>query len=306
MKKLYLTLLFVFLAISVLFVPASADTFYDNDGYFTITSQEYIDHPELDYRSSISSPVIENHTIPSDYSIIAKGCYINSSRNYQEVYWIYNRSSAAPFPISISSSNSTSYLYNGSGGGDFIMIIDRVYSDSSVIYWNYITSNSCNISGICSFFVPLSDRSTGDLIKPETWDPLVYFDVVGVSSGVECNIAPRSGSLGTPYDVYLFPSSVPVDGGTVSNIITSSKYITELSASEYTGLVNSGFGDLLDTLQENYNNYYDGGSWYNRGLPQIHFMLNVKILNFLIVLILILIIFLMLIYFLLVVILNYG
>ena len=212
-------------------VIASAATFYDNDGFFTVTSSDYTNHPDLDYRHFLDSPIIGgNHTIPSDYSVIGKGCYIYPSQSYQLVYWIYAKASYAPFPIQLSTSDGSSYLYTSYGSGDFIIIADRVFSDGSSEYWNYNSSNTVNISGICSFYVPLTDRSTGSPIVPETQIQFNLNTTFDSNLNLYFNASSNS-LLDNPVHFYLFPSSVNISSGSVSTVI-SDTYVTELSPSQ--------------------------------------------------------------------------
>lgn len=248
-------------------VIASADSFFDGNGFYTISNSGYVSSPYYDY--NISPVLGSNVSIPSNYVLIAYGFDSSSTRG--NVTWYYADPSVIPFYFYQSGSNI--YLGENSHRINGFYITNTCDSSGNYSYYNsnsfgyFVTGGSISITS----FYPVYNRS-GELIEPNFDTDLIDFSIVGVADGVEANISPRSGSLGTPYDVYLFPSSFPLDGGAIHEHLTSSTYITELSASEQLELEDSGFGDLLDRLQNYYNDEMsvEGSTWF-KGIPQIHF-----------------------------------
>ena len=254
-------------------VIASASVFYDNDGFVVIQANTYAS--EYDYSQGVSSPVFSG-TIPSGYRLVARGVWTGSSSGTSNrkttVTWLFLPSDCTSFISYLTSSGNEVYKSPPSGYRFFWVSNDFNSSHAvSNVQSGYQTSNSVSAYSL-TCYIPVYD-SIGDLVLPPNTDSnLIDFSIVGVADGVEANISPRSGSLGTPYDVYLFPSSFPLDGGVIYEHLTSSTYITELTASQQLELEDNGFSDLLDRLQNYYNDEMavEGSTWF-KGIPQIHF-----------------------------------
>lgn len=266
MKKLYLTIFLMVLTISVLVFPASA--FSAPDDTVDLVGQDY--NAGEDYCTSLS-PV--GASVPDGYRLAAvtiephsfsngstRVCYFYAPISFESITMYINSSGHC---VISNSPNSTSFYYvMNRFDSQFNQYLVTGYSGSTA------GRTTINKNFIAFSYLPCYDAN-GVVVRP--FEPLVDMSVVGVSSGLGVHISQNPSSFGTDYDLYLFPSLLSVDGGTVNRVISSPTYVSELTASQVAGLQNSGFGSLLDELQENYNNYYSGGSWYNRGLPQIHF-----------------------------------
>lgn len=264
-------LLYILYCIPVYASPSSG-FYYNSEGYVTYQTSNF--NSERNYSESLGfNPTLihnSNTSIPFGYVQVAY--YVYAGPLYNDIRAVYgNPSSNYVFILR----GDQCYLETSESSSMYI-IENRVDSSGNLTFRSNSSSSRVG-SGYCriSCLVDVYD-SNGNLLSPIIDNGLIQMSTCGVSDGVSINIFQEShgGSLGSPVDVYLFPSDLPVDGGVVNNIITSPTYITELTPSEILGLQQNGFGNLLDTLQSNYNDYYDQyqGSWYSRGLPSIHFL----------------------------------
>lgn len=250
-------------------VIASAYTYFNDEGYLTVECSSYDSSKDFTLIYDSSQPIFDSNTvIPSGYSLVGRNVFIDSSTQNTIMYVYYP--SDTPYTLF---DNSTSVTLQRAPGLDIYIVTNRLTSSGTRTFRAFQHSTSYNWGSTSRYvaFTPVLD-SNGDIISPNFDTDLIDFSIVGVADGVEANISPRSGSLGTPYDVYLFPSSFPLNGGAIYEHLTSSTYITELSASEQLELEDSGFGDLLDRLQNYYNDEIavEGSTWF-KGIPQIHF-----------------------------------
>lgn len=264
-RFLVLTISAVLLCIS--FHLSASALLADPDDTVTIYGRDY--NSALDKCNSLSS---NGGNIPDGYSLIGVAIYpdyYGVGHNTRADYfyaldfdsWTAYTASSGYLNISKQPNSATMYRITNRFTDDSQVYVDAGNSSGTVVS----TANFRFIS-----YIPVYDEN-GDISRP--FVPLVSLDVCGIAQGVHCRVEQSSQWIPdmVHWDLYLYPSDISVTGGTVNRVITSPKYITELSASEVSGLTNSGFGGLLDTLQENYNDFYSGGSWYSRGVPQIHF-----------------------------------
>ena len=268
MKKLYLAIVFMVLAISAFAFPASA--FSVPDDTVDLVGEDY--NAGEDYCTSLS-PV--GATVPDGYRLAAVTIEPDSfSNGSTRVCYFYAPVTFESITMYITSSGKC-VVSNSPNSSSFYYVMNRFDDQYNQFYVTGYSGSSggrttSNKNFIAFSYLPCYDNN-GVVVRP--FEPLVSMNVCGISKGVNIHIEQTTGWIPdmVSWDLYLFPSQLSVDGGTVNRVISSSTYVSELTASQVTGLQNSGFGSLLDELQENYNNYYSGGSWYNRGLPQIHF-----------------------------------
>ena len=255
MKKLFLcvfsSIVFIFLSA----FPASAEITSDSAGNTVFVTPIF--NPEKSFYNG-GSPVLDDSVnIPSGFNLIGYSVGNSPYSAFSHVTFYYAPSSAIP----VCAYESNDYIYFHASG--FFKVVDKVYkSDESMVYESSSTlSNVVNPQKLV-LFVPCVDLD-GNIIVP---DSIPVFDLNGISSSDSFHYSVTNTSGLDSFDFYLFPSSFPVTGGVVTNIISIPTYITEISASEQLAIQDDGFASFVDGLQDTYNTLSSGGL-----LPSIHY-----------------------------------
>lgn len=218
MKKLYLIIFCMILAISAFAFTVSADSYYASDGYLTLENSNY--NSSFDFYDPSSVPVFSNNvTVPDGYTLIAYSCNSSSSRSR----WFYCPSTSLPPTIYIDN-NDTIHVIASSG-----FSVQNNISSSGAL--SYRTSGSFVNQSIGSdtrvtCFVPVFN-SNGDIVRPQNqinFNLNASYDTE--SKSLYFN-ASSSSYTSNHVSFYLFPSSVNISSGSSSTLI-SQQYINEI------------------------------------------------------------------------------
>lgn len=249
MKKLYLFILCMLLAISALSLSVSADSYYDEDGYLTLVANSY--NSERDYTSITGfnpAPVMpSNVSIPDGYRLVAFCVSTYSGCRY---HWYYAPSDSDPFECYLGSSGVA--FDSSDQGFNFFILRDNVSSTGTLTYYSKDSTNHITEGwGKVTLFVPVLDQS-GDIVRPENQ---IHFTLNTVFDDQNLNLyfnASCNSSSDNPVSFYIFPSSVNITSGSQSTII-SDTYVTEITPSQ-NDYLNQIFGGKL-IIGEKYFDY---------------------------------------------------
>ena len=240
-RFLVLTISAVLFCIS-LHISASADTYYNNDGYLVAEGSSY--NIAWDYTLShpIDIPVVDSSVvIPSGYVLFGTAVYTYSSNTVRKIWIYYPADSTAP---RFYNTSSTGYNYQVSSVGlgyQFFTISNNV--NSSGVYTFGSTSNTSTLqsgSYKYTFFYPVLDEN-GNIIRPES---MVNFtlNTAFISDRLLFNCSINSGDS-TSVQYYMFPASAPISGGSTSNIVPLTPQI-ELTVQDKEAL-----GDVISVIK---------------------------------------------------------
>ncbi|MCR5022542.1 hypothetical protein [Ruminococcus sp.] len=234
-------------------IAAFADTYFDDSGYLTYQSSDY--NSSLNNFFPDLAPIYpDSVSIPSNYTLVGYCC--NHNNTYRFNYWLYADVSSG-YPTCFFQDTS----FNIRSSGSSVFVICNKYSKSDITgdtrTYNYSQNYQpfSSSSGKAVFFVPVYD-SNGDLINPESLS--LSLNAACVEDKMNVTVMSTSEEHYT-VDLYLFPSSASIIGGSVTNIITSPTYVTEIPPSVYYELQNKYLSKLVDTWFNGYNTVADTG-----------------------------------------------
>ena len=165
-RFLILTISAVFLCIS-LHISASADTYYNNDGYLVAEGSNY--NLAWDYTISHPNdvPVVDSSVvIPTGYVLFGTAIYTYSANTVRKL-WIYYPSDSSDPVLRNTSVNGYNYSISLVGTGfQFFSISNTVNSSGVYTYGTSRYSDSIQSSNYkYTFYYPVEDEN-GNIIRP--------------------------------------------------------------------------------------------------------------------------------------------
>jgi len=225
MKKLYLTIFFMVLTILAFALPVYADSYYDTNGYYTVEARSY--DSTYDYTSITGfnpSPVVnQSVSIPSGYSLAGFGVSTyNHNCRYQ---WVYAPSGGSPFTCYYTFQGV--YLDTSSLNYNLYMITDNVSSSGALTFYRTDSFDHMTLGwSKFTLFVPVLDEN-GNLARPENQISFNLNSSYDTDTNSLFFNASSSSYTSNSVHFYLFPSSVSINSGSSSNLI-SEQYFTEI------------------------------------------------------------------------------
>ena len=246
-RFLILTISAVLFCISLHF-SASADTYYNNDGYLVAEGSSY--NIAWDYTLSYPNdiPVVDSSVvIPSGYVLFGTAVYTYSSNTVRKIWIYYPADSTAPRLYNTSTSGYNYQLNCVGLGYQFFTISNNV--NSSGVYSFGSTSDTTTLqsgSYKFTFFYPIQDEN-GNIIRPENQVNFVL-NTAFVGDTFKFNCVINSGDAES-VQYYMFPSSAPISGGSTSSIVPLTPQ-NELTVQEKENFLLRGFKTITYGLDD--------------------------------------------------------
>lgn len=195
---------------------------------------------------------------PLGYMLIGRCSRGEDSRNRTLTYWIYAPSGTSKLRVGFFSNSDDMYIYDdfNTGSGDLFILYNITSGGNTTapsVYTGYHSNYQFNPYYKYTSYVPFANAS-GDITTP-IFQSEIGVSVISNNTHMDINVKPLA-HHSIPYDVYLFPASLPISHGSVSNIVSSPTYVSELSASQQLQIENSPFADWLDFWQQEYNSTF--------------------------------------------------
>ncbi|MBO7733190.1 MAG: hypothetical protein J6S67_11570, partial [Methanobrevibacter sp.] len=230
-------------------------------GHLQFIGDDYYNHVDF----SSDSPVISSPaSVPSGYTLVgyaSKG-EISGSTNRSRAFYIFAPSGTSSLQLYYRSNQDDFLITNSTLSGSSLYFVVNLFTETNNGVTTSVLGSSAGTGSHTSYsfnqdwqitsFVSIVDQNGN--VTP-IFQSEIGLSVISNNFHMDINVKPLVHNS-IPYDVYLFPASLPVSEGTVSNIVSSPTYVSELSASQQLQIQNSPFADWLDTWQQEYNNTF--------------------------------------------------
>ena len=248
-RFLILTVSAVLFCIS-LYLSAHADSYFDDDGYFVIQSDDFPDSSTFPYYNPFSFPVVSNNvSVPSGFHL---AFYLVDTGfggfSYPvHVQWFY-----MPDGDNLTAYRSGSVTYCECNGNLFY-IENTCNSSGELSYYRNQTVGGLTTGRTTkiTFFVPVTDNN-GNIVRPESQVNFVL-NTAFVGDNLQFNSVINSGDASS-VKYYLFPASAPISGGSTSTVVspTPSNQLTEEEKENFLlkgfKIITYGIDDLIIDL----------------------------------------------------------
>ena len=257
-RFLILTISAVLLCFS-LHLSASADPFYNDDGYLTIEGSGYNSSWDRTITYPSNTPTVDNSVIiPDGYVLYATAVYTGSSSTCRK-FWIY-------YPLSAINDSHFAQLHNSSTSGwnpnlrgytdiDFYVIRNSISSSGNYSFMEFSSSSPAYQhslqSGYFKFtiYYPVFDDDN-NILRPAS-DVHFVLNTAFIGDKLSFNSSIDSGDS-TSVSYYFFPASAPISGGSTSSVVSPTP-VNQITEQQKLSFFDKGFqivGQLIQRYGE--------------------------------------------------------